>query len=102
MKQNYVKVVSSVLVLLMFFGQTYAQNMTKIEGNVVEESGAPLIGVNITIKDKLIGTVTDAQGHFGRRHGGQKRASRRAGLYLNSADGWKYSDSNISSQYLPN
>ena len=42
-----------------------AQNSTSVKGRVTEkESGNPLIGVNITIKDKLIGTITDTNGDF--------------------------------------
>ena len=35
-----------------------------IEGNVVDESNMPLIGVNVLVKDQARGTVTDFDGNF--------------------------------------
>src|SRR5690606_31426447 len=35
-----------------------------VEGMVVDEEGEPMIGVNIMIKGKNIGTTTDFDGHF--------------------------------------
>jgi len=47
------------------FSPSIAQNETRIEGSVIEkESNMPLMGVNITIKDKLIGTISNAEGNF--------------------------------------
>ncbi len=38
---------------------------TTISGNITEESsGEPLAGVNIIVKDRVIGTITDTQGNF--------------------------------------
>jgi len=52
----------SVLLLLLAC-TAFAQ--TKITGKVTDkESDEPLIGVNITVKGKLIGTVTDADGNY--------------------------------------
>jgi len=51
-----------VLLILLSTSKIVAQN---ISGTVVDENQAPLLGVNVTVKDTDIGTVTDAQGHFG-------------------------------------
>jgi len=37
---------------------------TEISGTVVDESGTPLAGVNIRVKNKFTGTSTDGQGAF--------------------------------------
>ena len=39
-----------------------AQNV--IKGKITDTSGEPLIGVNIKIKDKLVGTVSDIEGNY--------------------------------------
>ncbi|MBX2928599.1 MAG: carboxypeptidase-like regulatory domain-containing protein [Saprospiraceae bacterium] len=50
-------------VLLLSSAAISAQ--TKISGKVTDaESGDPLIGVNITVKGKLIGTITDFDGNY--------------------------------------
>ena len=42
-----------------------AQNNLTVSGTVTEAaSGDPLIGANVVVKDKVIGTVTDLQGNF--------------------------------------
>lgn len=42
----------------------YQQAREKIEGKVVDESGEPLIGVNILVKNSSKGTATDMNGAF--------------------------------------
>jgi iron complex outermembrane recepter protein len=50
--------------LLLFCANTYAQNLT-LKGNIFDnESKEKLAGANITIKGKLIGTISDSQGNF--------------------------------------
>ncbi|MCG8311042.1 MAG: carboxypeptidase-like regulatory domain-containing protein, partial [Cytophagales bacterium] len=45
--------------------EAICQGNTVVEGSVIEKnSGEPLIGVNITIKGKLLGTITDTDGNF--------------------------------------
>lgn len=39
-------------------------NVIKIKGQVVDEQGEPLIGVNVTLKGQKTGTVTDFDGKF--------------------------------------
>ncbi|HEY5368732.1 MAG TPA: TonB-dependent receptor [Hanamia sp.] len=49
---------------LAFSSQVFAQE-TKISGVVTDtETGLPVSGVSIHVKDKLIGTVTDEQGNY--------------------------------------
>ena len=55
------------LYILLFFilqsGGILAQSV--ISGNIIDkETGEPLIGVNIKIKDKLVGTISDIDGKF--------------------------------------
>ncbi|MCK4343847.1 MAG: TonB-dependent receptor [Bacteroidales bacterium] len=48
-----------------FFQLTYAQKGITISGKVISSAdNEPLIGVNIIIKDKTIGTATDNEGNF--------------------------------------
>jgi len=65
MKQFYSRIVPLVFVIVVATAQVVAQNTTKVSGKVLQgDSGEPLVGVNITIKDKLIGTISDADGNF--------------------------------------
>ncbi len=53
-----------LLILLCFVGvQTFAQNRM-ITGQVVDQAGIPIPGVNVFIKDTSIGTVTSMEGRF--------------------------------------
>jgi iron complex outermembrane receptor protein len=52
-------------ILLALSSTAWGQSKTKLTGKLLEaDTGEPLIGVNITIKDKLIGTISDMQGNF--------------------------------------
>lgn len=42
----------------------YAANQKQITGQVVSEEGQPLPGVAVLLKDKAVGTVTDAKGNY--------------------------------------
>jgi len=49
----------------LFIAQANGQNTVSVSGKVVEsESNEPLIGVNILVKGKVIGTITDTNGNF--------------------------------------
>ncbi len=49
--------------LFVWLGSAYSQRI--ISGTVSDETGAPLIGVNvISGQDKTLGTITDIDGHF--------------------------------------
>lgn len=43
---------------------TVIQTVRNIKGKVVDESGEPLIGVNISVEGNLTGTITDFDGNF--------------------------------------
>lgn len=52
--------------IILFIGWAelaQAQN-TSLSGKVVDESGEPLAGVNIVVKDEIVGTITDIKGEF--------------------------------------
>ena len=59
------------LSLCIGFGQVIYANSytfaddTEITGNVTDTDGEPLVGVNIRVKDRIIGTSTDFNGNFG-------------------------------------
>ena len=56
---------SCTLILLMFEFMVYGQDLKPVTGTVTDhESGEPLIGVNMFIKNTTIGAATDANGDF--------------------------------------
>jgi len=58
-------IIVCIFAFLHSFYSANAQNTTFVKGNVTEiETKEPLVGVNITIKDKLIGTITNMNGDF--------------------------------------
>ncbi|MCK5280420.1 MAG: carboxypeptidase-like regulatory domain-containing protein, partial [Cyclobacteriaceae bacterium] len=65
MKIIYFNLALGFIIILVAHSYLLGQNLTQINGKVIEEhSKGPLIGVNIILKDKLIGTVTDKNGNF--------------------------------------
>ncbi len=65
MKYCFSKISLFVLYYFLFIIYSHGSDIKIIKGKVVEEvSGEPLIGVNIRIKDKMIGTITDTKGNF--------------------------------------
>ncbi len=55
----------SMLFIFFFFQFASAQNNTEISGKVTDaESQEALVGVNIVVKNKVIGTITDTDGNF--------------------------------------
>ena len=58
-------IVALLILFLMFAGTNVVNAQTTVSGNVTESaSGEPLIGVNILVKDQVIGTITDIEGNF--------------------------------------
>nr|WP_321408508.1 TonB-dependent receptor [uncultured Carboxylicivirga sp.] len=58
---------SKVFALLLLLTSTipgFAQESTSVSGIVKDQSGETLIGVNVIVKNKTIGTVTDTNGQF--------------------------------------
>lgn len=65
MRKFYCSLAFYFLFVAIAASQVLAQSTTRIEGKVIEDdTKEPLIGVNIKIKDKLIGTITDADGNY--------------------------------------
>lgn len=65
MNKIYFTTVFYILILTISIPQTIAQETTHIKGRVVEKNTEePLIGVNIALKEKLVGTITDIHGNF--------------------------------------
>ncbi|TVP49671.1 MAG: TonB-dependent receptor [Mongoliibacter sp.] len=66
-KSNWLSVLLLFALVSFSTGQVYAQT-TSISGTVIEEgSNETLIGVNILVKGRVIGTVTDLRGNFNLR-----------------------------------
>ena len=57
---------STFLLAFLFYAFTgHAQtNTTLLTGKVVDESGEPLAGVTVTLKNKKTGTISDLNGSF--------------------------------------
>lgn len=66
MKNNFTQITSGfLLVVLVVLCSFTALAQTTVSGTVTEEAtGEPLIGVNIVVKGKVIGTITDINGDF--------------------------------------
>lgn len=63
MVNHYLRKIIPLMVFVL--GGVYAQAQTSISGKVIDATtGEALIGVNIVVKGKVIGTVTDGQGKF--------------------------------------
>ncbi|MEM1405221.1 MAG: TonB-dependent receptor [Bacteroidota bacterium] len=64
MKKIFTKVVLAFFGLCCSFGFSLAQSTT-ISGSVIDESyNDPLAGVNIVVKGKVVGTISDPEGNF--------------------------------------
>jgi len=63
--KNYrlIRAFLSIVLLTGSFLPAYTQHI-KISGNVKNESNEPLAGVNIVVKDKVIGTISNNSGDF--------------------------------------
>jgi outer membrane receptor protein involved in Fe transport len=63
MKKRLSKLMYCFVFLIAFVGYAQAQQ-TVVSGNIVDETGEPLIGANVTLKGTVTGTITDTQGNF--------------------------------------
>ena len=52
------------LVLLMSGISTWLMAQTTVSGTILDDSGEPLIGVNVLVKGTVLGTITDIDGTF--------------------------------------
>ena len=62
-----IKKVCSILIIaasLLSANGLFAQSKTQISGQIVDEDGKPMVGVNISVKGTLYGTTTDLSGNF--------------------------------------
>ncbi|MEA1986087.1 MAG: TonB-dependent receptor [Candidatus Marinimicrobia bacterium] len=54
-----------ILFVLLFITQIYAINYSAvIKGRIIDEKGKPLVGANILLKNKSVGTVSDKDGYY--------------------------------------
>lgn len=53
-----------LLLGILFYLPIYAQNTSNVKGNVSDESGIPLPGVSIVVKNTTKGTATDFDGNY--------------------------------------
>lgn len=51
------------MLCIMFTATAFAQQKT-IKGTVVDATGEPLIGVNVSVKGTTIGIITDIDGNY--------------------------------------
>jgi len=55
----------NILILLLIAFSNFSLAQVRISGKIIDEgSNDPLAGVNIKIKDKFVGTVSNPQGEF--------------------------------------
>ena len=54
--------ITAMLSLLLIGVQAFAQ--TSVSGKVTDQSGEPLVGVNVLVKGTTIGTMTDYNGNY--------------------------------------
>jgi iron complex outermembrane recepter protein len=70
MKATELKLASMLCIFLaiMHCSNLYGQTQTTVSGTIKDhQTGDPLVGVNVTIKGKVIGTVSDYNGNFNLR-----------------------------------
>lgn len=53
-----------LLVCIMLFCSAIAFAQNQITGHVVDTTGEPVIGANVTVKGTATGTITDIDGNF--------------------------------------
>ncbi len=63
MKPNHINLYA-VLLCVFFPALLFAQNTFDLKGKVVDITGQPLIGVNLTVKNQKLGTISDVDGNF--------------------------------------
>jgi hypothetical protein len=58
------KILSTLTILCLLYSGVAIGQTQLIKGNVLDENGQPLPGVNVLIKGSTVGTTTDASGNF--------------------------------------
>ena len=62
-KNRFTKVALFMLLQLMFSLWTFGQSLL-VQGTVTDETGVPLVGVNVAIQGTTMGTITDVNGNY--------------------------------------
>ena len=62
-KNRFIKVALFMLLQLMFSLWTFGQSLL-VQGTVTDETGVPLVGVNVAIQGTTMGTITDVNGNY--------------------------------------
>ena len=62
-RSSFIKKVGVLLCFVAFALSANAQTR-KVTGQIVDESGQPIIGATIRLQDATTGTITDIDGHF--------------------------------------
>lgn len=63
-QQGSWRLLMAIFLMQFFLAAIYGQSAKQITGIVSDEQGAPLIGVNIILKDTKVGTITGVDGSF--------------------------------------
>jgi hypothetical protein len=63
MKSNHTFLLA-ILLCVLFPTISFAQNTFDVKGKVIDVAGEPLIGVNLTVKNQKLGTISDIDGNF--------------------------------------
>lgn len=64
MKKNKLVQFATVLLPLLFFSLWSFGQANLVQGTVKDETGAPMVGVNVVVKGTTNGTITDVNGRF--------------------------------------
>ena len=63
--KKYLPFSASIAIMLLTVSSLHLQaQQIKISGKIKNESNEPLAGVNIVVKDKVIGTISNNDGDF--------------------------------------
>jgi TonB-linked SusC/RagA family outer membrane protein len=59
---SFLKLMTSLLLMILLSSASYAQSLVK--GKITDETGAPMPGVNIIVKNTTTGTTSDSNGDY--------------------------------------
>lgn len=63
MSSSFVKKIGVMMCFIAFALSVNAQ-ARKVTGQILDESGQPIIGATVRLQDSTTGTITDIDGHF--------------------------------------
>lgn len=62
---RYLRIILPLVLIVLLSVPVHAQKIIEASGRILDiESMEPLVGVNISVKDKALGTVSDTRGYF--------------------------------------